>query len=279
MKYKLLFIVSLLNAFACEKVVDVTIKSTEEFLVIEGGITHRINQMNDLQIIKLSKTINFFDQNSNAAVENATVTVSDGTTVYRFSSIGDGEYAAQVQTVIGNIYTLNIEYNGQLYEATETLITVPPIDSIYTVFEEETLFTDAGYLVKINTTDPIGEVNYYNWKVYKNGELFIVPDPGNRVDLIASDQFFNGQPLIGITPNEEAILEVGDQAKVEQHGVTERFHNYLYEFYTQTGGNVFLGDPPPGRIKGNVINLSNPDQIALGYFAVTSVAEAEITQE
>ncbi|MEN0005452.1 MAG: DUF4249 domain-containing protein [Bacteroidota bacterium] len=280
MKYNIsMLLIALLSLTACQDVVTVEIENFEELLVIEGGITHRIDGTNNQQTIQLSKTSDFFDQNANGGVEDAAVTVTDGSNFYDFEHIDNGIYIADISTRIGATYTLNIEYNGQFYEATETLVDVPQIDSIYAVFEEESIFADEGYVTRIDTEDPAGQANYYHWKVFKNGVFVIVPDLGNQTNLIASDQFFDGQPLVGIEPNEEVLLEIGDEVRVEQHGISERYHNYLDQLLGQTGGGPGFGNPPPGRIKGNVVNATDAAQAAVGYFAVTAVAEATLVVE
>ncbi|NRA47840.1 MAG: DUF4249 domain-containing protein [Phaeodactylibacter sp.] len=280
MKINIFFLLTFLFALSsCQDVISLEIENFEEVLVVEGGITHRTNSNDLAQTIKISKTKGFFDQASDAHVEDAEVVVSDGINSYTFTHSGNGAYKGEVPTQPGMTYTLSIAYNGQRYEAQETMVEVPPIDSIYAVFEEESVFSDAGYVVQIDVQDPADQANYYHWKLFKNDEFFIVPDGGNQFNLIASDQFFNGELITGIEPNEEVIVEVGDHIRVEQHGITERYYSFLEQFFELTGGSFGLGDPPPARISGNIQNLSDPDQSMLGYFAVTSVAEATVTLE
>jgi len=279
MKYLVLFFAFALVFTSCQDPIDLEIESFEELIVVEGGIIHRMDEIDATQVIQLSKTRNFFDQGGNTPIDDALVYVFDGTNEVEFPHLGNGRYGARMSTTIGNTYTLRIEYGERFYEATEVLQAVPTIDRIYAEFQEENLFSDEGYLVKIDLQDPPDQQNFYYWKTFKNGEWIIYPDPGNQQTLIADDQFFNGQSLNGIEPNDEVLLEIGDHVRVEQHGITERYHSYLDQLFGQTSGGPGFGNPPPGLLRGNVISNSDSNEVVLGYFAVSSIAEAELTLE
>jgi len=165
-----------------------------------------------------------------------------------------------------------------MYIGSDMLTEVPNFDNVYSVFEEETLFTDEGYFVKFDATDPAGIENYYYYRLFKNGEFSIVPDPGNSITLVESDQFFDGQQRIGVKPNEEIIFEIGDIATTQQLSISVEYHDFLVELFTQTGnqGLSFIGNPPPASIRSNVLNTDTPTNRALGYFYTVDIAEETI---
>ena len=43
-----------------------------------------------------------------------------------------------------------------------------------------------------------------------------------------SDEFFDGQQRIGVNPNEEVAYELGDIAIVQQLGISEAYHDFLF---------------------------------------------------
>jgi hypothetical protein len=266
----------------CETVVtnDITLNGSVPRLVIDGGIERNIRTPLTEQTIKLSTTIGFLDQEDPTEVLDATVVVNDGNQDFVFVHQGNGIYSnATIQATLNTEYTLTINWNGEIYVGSDTLFEVPFFQDVYVDFEEETLFTDEGYFVKFDSEDPQEEDNFYYYRVFRNGEFFIVADPGNSSTLVESDEFFNGQLRTGVKPNEEVIFEVGDVATIQQLGITEEYHDFLTELFVQTGnqGLSFVGNPPPASIRGNIINTITPANRALGFFYCSDVEEATIT--
>ena len=267
--------------FSCEEDVtsEITLNSIER-LVIEGGIERNGNTTN--QKIKLTKTQPFLTNNPNPDVTDATVTVSDGTNSWVFSHNGDGTYVNNnVLPELGKTYTITIIWNGETYIGSDTLNAVPIFDNFYYEFEEETLFTDEGYFLKFDSTDPFGIDNYYYYRTFKNNVFTIVPDPGNTQTLIVSDKFFDGQQRIGVNPNEEVAFNIGDNAKAQQLGISKKYYDYLYQIFEQTGnqGISFVGNPPPASIRSNVNNATNPSNRILGFFYAVDIEEDSIVIE
>lgn len=275
MKNFIIYLICIISFYSCEDVVNVEINSFTPSLVVEGGICHQIDGSATEQSIRLSEVADFLDQAGATPVVDATIEVTDGQNSYQFIHTTDGIYTAEVPTQIGLTYSVKIDYNNQTIEAIETLVGVTSIDSIYTVFEEETLFVDQGYFVKIDGKDEPGVDNYYHWKQVVNDTFAIIPDPGNQADLIATDEFFDGQPFIGYKPNEEIALKIGDHVRVEQLGITEAYYNYLFQVFGQTQSLPIIGSTPPAKIIGNLINRTSTDDFVLGYFSVASIATAE----
>ncbi|MEM1003685.1 MAG: DUF4249 domain-containing protein [Bacteroidota bacterium] len=273
------FLLCFLFLTACETVVDVEIESFESALIVEGGILHHTDGTTNQQVISLTRAVDFLDEGNPIPVPDITIMVSDGENNFFFDYVGEGVYTADIPTEIGKYYQVEIMFEGDLIIGGEVLNNIAPIDSIYSTFEEETTFTDEGYSVRIDTQDALDERNFYHWRVFINDTLSIVPDLGNSTNLIAKDDFFDGQELIGYTPNEEARFEIGDSVKVEQLGITERYHDFLYQIYRQTGSIPLAGDPPPSRIRGNLVNETNAEKYVLGYFTVGSVTSAEMMIE
>ena len=82
--------------------------------------------------VKLSKTVPITSEIKFIPINNAVVSLTDGTNVYLFEymevdeSLGNrygGKYISvdSIQAVAGNVYTLSVLYNGQYYTASDTL--------------------------------------------------------------------------------------------------------------------------------------------------------------
>ncbi|MCA6422167.1 MAG: DUF4249 domain-containing protein [Flavobacterium sp.] len=275
----ILFSVIAITVFlSCEEDVtnDVTLNSIER-LVIEGGIERNSNST--FQAIRLTKTLPFLTNTPNQGVLDAVVTVSDGVTTWNFTHSGNGNYSNNnLLPEIGKTYTITIIWNNETYVGSDTLNQVPLFDNFYYELEEETLFTDEGFFIKFDSTDPIGVENYYYYRVFKNNVYTIVPDPGNNQTLIVSDEFFDGQQRIGVNPNEEVSFKIGDLAKAQQLGISKRYYQFLFELFTQTGnqGISFVGNPPPASIRSNIINITNPKNRILGYFYAVDIEEDSV---
>lgn len=282
---KIFFSLIILVIISCETVVtdNVVLQGSAPRLVINGGIERNTTTPLTKQTIALTSTIGYLDEADPNPVTNATVSISDGSNDFSFTHVGNGIYTnTNIIATVNTQYTLTIVWENETYVGSDFLSEVVNFDNVYSEFEEETIFTDEGYFVKFNATDPIGIENYYYYRVYKNDEIFIVADPGNSSTLVESDQFFDGQQRTGVKPNEEVAFEIGDEAKIEQLSISEEYYDFLVELFVQTGnqGLSFIGNPPPASIRSNILNMDNSSNRALGYFYTADIAEAtlEITE-
>lgn len=283
MKYLIITII-IVSLVSCEKTIDLKLPNSQtSTLVVEGGIEHPEDGLPATQQIRLTTTQHFFDQDLPTGVDDATMSITDGVTEIDFTSIGNGWYEIQnFNSQEGETYTLTINYQGQVYEASETLPNVVPIDRIYSEFESgSSIFgTDDGYAVKLDYTDPEDGSNFYFWRLIVNGDYIFEADESNRNTLIRNDDFFNGQDVVGLKAHEEFLAQPGDTAILEQYSITSELYDYYFSIFSLTGGSGLLGDPPPSSVNGNIRNLTDPANRALGYFYVCSVSEREhVVQE
>lgn len=282
-KYSLIFSIAIL-ALSCETDVtdDINLANTSPKLVIDGGLERNTTNPLNTQQFRLTTTNNFLSDEPNPIVSDAEVTITDGITVWNFEHQGDGYYANSIiSPEINNTYIITILWNGETYEGSDTLNEVSEFDNFFAEFEEETIFSPGGYFLKFDTTDPANIENYYYYRVFRNGEFIITPDPGNAQNLITSDEFFDGQQRNGVDVNGEIVFEIGETATGQQLSISKEYFDYLFELFTQTGNTEisFGGNPPPATIRSNVINLTTPSNRAVGYFYTVGVEEDSIVIE
>ena len=274
----ILGLVSLLS-FSCQEVITIDLEEGPQRLVIEGRIEKDKETPSGYQAIRLSTTADYFINDVIPPASGAEVSIKDGQGniyVLTESASEKGLYETnQLNAVIGEVYTITILYKGETYQGQETMLPVTAIDSIYQLFREENTFDEEGIRIGIDFSDPSEQVNYYYWEQYRNGRSLIQPNPGTKFSLVSSDELFNGQTIRGKLPNDELIYVAGDRAEVRQMALSEFAYKYYFAIFDQEGSRGALSTPP-AAIRGNMENLTNPDNYPLGYFYATEVSKATI---
>jgi hypothetical protein len=258
---------------SCEKEINLDLKNTSPKLVVEGNILWGIDTVINQQELKLSLSANYTGNTNPLPVTNAIVMVNDGTNNYTYNHIGNGVYSSNFIAATNKTYKLIISYEGDEYNAYETLKAGgAAIDSLTVNYFPSALGSPEGNFITVNTTDPLNERNFYLWQLFINEQLMINPSPGNIYRAIQKDDFFNGQPLINYLPFDNFPVVTGDIARMHQLNISEQMHNYYYSIFNLTASSPVSGDVPPGKIRGNILNLNKSDKNALGYFGACSVS-------
>jgi hypothetical protein len=258
---------------SCEKEINLELKNTSPKLVVEGNVLLGIDSGINLQEVKLSLSANYTGNTSPMPITNAVVVVNDGTNAYIYNHVGNGVYRSSFIAAINKTYKLIINYDGDEYNAYETLKAAGAgIDSLKVKYFPSALGSPDGNFITVNTTDPLNERNFYLWQLFINEQLMINPSPGNIYRAIQKDDFFNGQPLINYLPFDNFPVVTGDVARLHQLNISEQMYNYYYSIFNLTASSPVSGDVPPGNIKGNIVNLNKPDKNALGYFGACSIS-------
>ncbi len=250
--------VFLLLFFAsCEEVVEVDLEESEPRLVIEASIVWYKGTSGNQQSIELSETSPFYEEEL-TPVENASVfIISENGDEFEFTNEGEGYYVnTEFQPELNQSYELEINYEGQLYRASETLIPVSPID--YVEQTESGGFSGEDIEIKAYYTDPVEEENYYLFKFRNDG-----------VNLeFYEDEFTNGNQIFGYFSNED--IETNDVIGIEIQGISKRYYEYLFILRSQVGssdGGPF--ETMPATVKGNIINETNQENYPFGYFRLS----------
>ncbi len=269
MKKIIVIVIVLVFTFSCEDVIEVDLNEGQTRLVIDASINWLKNTTGNEQSIRLSLTAPFFNEDVQPA-NGAIVSISDlnGNT---FNFIEDGNTGTYSNSnfipVIDGIYTLSIVYNNELYTATETLKSVTPIDFI----EQK---DDGGFLgedieLKAFYTDPANIENFYFFEFVSD----FSPIPTLEV---YEDRFTDGNQIFGFYSDED--LEPGNVITIRNHGVSERFYNFMFTLLQQgseEGGGPF--ETQPATVRGNCINQTNSDNFPFGYFKLSEVDEVIYT--
>ncbi len=272
------FFAVLMPLAACERVVDVDITEGPRRLVVEAKLERIHGSTGGTQSIKLSTTGSYFSNVLPPAARGATVLVTDNTgRSYPFTeSATAGVYVTSSLAVErGRTYTLRIDWEGQRFEGRESTVTVTAIDSLYFDKPKPGRFSgEGGVRATIDTRDPAGEKNFYLWDQFVDGVRLLGPDSVFKARIIAPDDAVDGKPVLGYQPFEGVDIKVGSRVLVRQTGISEALYRYYFALTDQVSGDGSIFSVPPASLRGNIGNLTNPQQPALGYFSVSEVSEA-----
>ncbi len=263
---------------SCEDVIDVEVQTAPTRLVIEASLDWEKGTAGNNQVIKLSTSTPYFDTNQNVPVTGATVKVvnNNDATEFVFEDQNNGDYrTSDFVPVINQSYTLEVVYNEQRYIATETLIPVVDISKVTQSVNRG--FDDEVLEVNVTFNDPVGETNYYLFRFREDGDLLVALE-GQK------DEFIDGNPnpfswyYEKIEDEDNGVEEFvpGDTVFVDFFGISEGYYNYISILTQQLGGVNLFGNTPV-QLRGNCVNLDNPDNYAYGYFRLTQVVRASYT--
>lgn len=263
-------VISLLIS-SCTDVIDVEVPFAGPNLVVEASIAWQKGTIGNVQTVKLSELKPYFDSTTSTIVKGATVKVtndSNGKEVY-FIDQNNGNYTTTAFIpVVNQSYTLEVVHRGETFIGRETLTPVVKIDRVDQSTENG--FSPNAIEVNIYFRDPVDQENYYLTIFQERKDLL-------PTLLDVSDEFTNGNEMrifYEKFDNEETgekELQPGDIVDIKFYGVSKTYYNYIRLLIEQNrnGGGPFSTIPAP--LKGNCININDPDNSALGYFRLTEV--------
>jgi hypothetical protein len=260
---------ALLFFVSCEDVINVDLNTAAPRLVIDAAIMWQKGTDGSSQKIILSTTTDFYS-NVIPKVSGANVSVKSTENLnYTFSEIPNtGEYVCTTfKPIIGETYTLTVVYNGETYTATETMQPVSPIDSI--IQKNNSGFSGKDYEIQVYFKDPLVK-NFYLAKFFPD----IYKTPSYNV---LKDEFTNGNLKSWQFSDQD--LKQGTKIDITHYGISESYYNYMNKIISISassgGGSPF--QTPPATVRGNIVNKSNINNYALGFFSLSEVDVREYT--
>ena len=281
--------------FSCEDIINPDLPTNEPILVVDAWI----NNLEESQVIKLSKTQNYLDSNSPVPVVGATVFIYDeNLTHFNFTEVNDGEYIWTPDSVFKNIgvigtkFYLSVSYEGKNIFSESQLNRTSVIDSVNFVRGQ---VPEDSYYAEFWSREKEGVGDAYWIKSYINGELQTgLQDIITCIDAGASSEgaVIDGIPFIppirrAVTKFENdddgnlmSPFKKGDSLYVEIHSVTYEAFDFLYKTAIQInrpGGfselfAVSLSNVPNNLIVTNISDGSiDPNYPVVGFFNVSSV--------
>jgi len=282
--------------WSCDDEVGIDTGSANPVLNIDAWI----NNKPETQHIYLTLSQDYFDnKNLPPVASGAKVTVTDSQgRVFQFvedstSLVGAYSWRPQNGEVLGSVgtaYTLEIEYNGEVFTATSVMKRVPPVDSLTLSYQEGIGMMDDIYRAEFWAKDIAGKGDTYWLRAYKNGRLL------NKASEIttaydagtSSGSGFDGVTFItpvrmGINANDVddddrpvSPLVNGDSVYVEVHSINLVAFNYLAEVVSQAnrmgGISELFTSAPLANVSTNILNRNANGSAIVGFFNVAAVS-------
>lgn len=282
---RLVMMVLLSSLLSCIDPVELPIRSETPRLVVDGLITNEPPPYS----VRLSYSGDFtFEQESarDQKVTDATVTLSDDTgqsTVLAHDPFNPGYYRTTDLAFTGQpgrSYTLTLTLaDGTRYASQpERMPPVPPIDTVYADLNrsETDLFDSYRFAFYIDTNDPGNEQNFYGWTATSYNVQGSPPDycwvktENQRINIF-TDKAVNGKSIRRRPVVQSPIRSIGPHfVEVKQYSLSQRAYQFyrLFEEQQTRTGTIF--DPLPASVIGNISQIGQPDERALGYFRASA---------
>lgn len=260
---KIIVLSVVLFVAGCEKAVHADLTTASPRLVIDASINWAKNTAGNNQKIVLSTTTGYYSPQF-PGVSGAVITVTNPlNTVFEFiETPGTGQYVCNnFIPVIGHTYNLKIVLNGETYTASETFTSVPKIED---AIEQNNKGGEAGDEIEITFSykDDASQANAYLNSISQPH----TPFPELEVE---DDEHTNGNIMQESYSHEK--LKAGDQIDIKLYGISKSYYNYMFKLILASGndGNPFPATP--GEVRGNIINQTNSQNYALGYFRLAEM--------
>lgn len=299
MKRLLILFACLLSimTYSCIDEVDLNVDTEQRTLVVDGFVTDSLGNF-ELSL-KRSSVIGIGNDNILDPEPGATVKLMDSNGgTYPYAEMEAGIYHLEnFKALRGIDYYIDIVLaDGKHYQSRpESLRSASTIDSVkYDVVEETyrnnigDLITERLIKVRIDTDfSQNDEAPFLRWRIggqYQFQEI----EPGElnpkrcyisvNLDLnairiadasnIAQDKLINQE--ISSTTFDDRF---GDQFcyHISQFSISEDEYIYWRNIKDIIDIDGSLFDPPPGTVVGNLFNVDDPTDVAVGYFSVASV--------
>ena len=276
---KRIFIFSVLiiaSLTACEKTVTLDLEQTQPRIVIEGQVT----DLSTMNFVKISRSTGFYNSGKTTRVTDATVVVEDnvgGTHTYAHyqgshpDSIGYYFPEEPFSGVEGRTYKLTVMVAGELYEATDQLLRLVPIDKLeYQINpneESDPEHPGRFFELLLFVKEPQDTRDYYLFKSYRNDSLKYM----NETDVYFADDELIGENIDGIPL--PLFYGKGDKAGVEVYSLSRDAFVYYRDLQKILNNDGGLFGTPPANPRSNLTNG------ALGLFQASAFRRVELQLE
>lgn len=214
--------------------------------------------------------------------------------------------------VPGNAFKISFTtLDGKEYESNfEELLTCPEVDSVYYEVNNDyynksnnSLERGVEFFIDVKADDNFSR--YYRWKIdeayeyhatwpiqkYWLAEWYNLKSPDYKYYVCYKDQQINSiytattshldenvylKFPLNFVNNQTQRLYFNYSILVKQMSITEKSHYYWESLKNNNQNSGGLFDSQPVKVKGNIICLSNTDEVALGYFGVASIKTKRI---
>ena len=274
MKYfsALLLFALTISLFSCEDVIEVEVQNTTPRLVIDAQFNMYTKEQ-QLRLeggVRLSFSANYFDEEL-PVVKDALVTITHLNSGLEYPLLFDESIGMFVPdkidflTDFNSKYELSVLHQGQAYTGSTVFVPVPPI--LKAVQGTKTLFSGDETEIILSFQD------------FSEREDFYLYDFGQEIYRPIEDRFFQGEEFVFSHFYSSGEVKVGDIITIKAHGVEEQYYNYFNLILTLTDSNGGPFQSLPASSRGNILNVTQPDNYPLGYFLISETDQKQLLIE
>jgi len=274
MKYfsALLLFALTISMFSCEDVIEVEVQNTTPRLVIDAQFNMYTKEQ-QLRLeggVRLSFSANYFDEEL-PVVKDALVTITHLNSGLEYPLLFDESIGMFVPdkidflTDFNSKYELSVLHQGQAYTGSTVFVPVPPI--LKAVQGTKTLFSGDETEIILSFQD------------FSEREDFYLYDFGQEIYRPIEDRFFQGEEFVFSHFYSSGEVKVGDIITIKAHGVEEQYYNYFNLILTLTDSNGGPFQSLPASSRGNILNVTQPDNYPLGYFLISESDQKQLLIE
>lgn len=296
----LLLLGALWSLSGCIDPIEVSTGPPENRLVVEGLVTegdgpHRVKLTRSAAFRRGIDALRPAERNAQVSI-----ITGDGLEV-QLLEISGGIYETEIGQLIGQpgeTYSLRIRLSDGTTFASEPaeMRPAPPVVSTYGIFERGTsvvgnILVDSPRIsLRVDAASDPAQPTFYRWTwrgVFAADvclglacqSCYLETAGASKVE-VASNALVAGpvlpdQPVHNfMLPEDVLVVLKGLYVEVEQQSLTPEAYGFwsLIRTTRDQVGNLF--DPPPDAAVGNVRNVENPSDFALGYFTVAGTSHA-----
>lgn len=269
-------LLSLISFFwvSCTEEIELDLNKGDNLkLVVDAWLDNSGRQ----QTISLSLSTDFYDVETADEAEGAIVTVSSDRKTYTFEEKSAGQYYMNegFDAQEGENFELRIEYNGEVYTATQSMNRVADLQAVDFVLFNEFDEENNNYSINPDSLDewdiyatfqePPGLGDFYYFSNYLKSD-------GPNINLYLGE-YYEDDILDGAFIDSEYVTygfyEIGDTIVTQMFSISEEVHDYLKAVDEQTDFRGFIFDTPPANVPTNISNDGK------GFFVVSAVSELE----
>jgi hypothetical protein len=296
MKNIILITLSVLCCFflnSCLDSIDAPLRQETSQLVLEGLITNDPK----FQYLRLSQTTSFGTANTPRPIRGAYVEVrSSSSKVTVFYAVPNevGLYRPEDSDwagTVGESYSVYIKLpNERVYQSAFQKMPSPvEITNLNATFVTS---GTPGFETSVSFKDPSETENYYRWtgSGFHTRKSTGVPTGGticcNRCWVLKTENAINpfSDLLVNgsLAKNRPVFLSpfyaIGRHfIEIQQFSITKEAFLFWTRFKDQQQRTGTIFDPLPAALTGNVVNINNPQDVALGFFEVSSLTRKRIS--
>lgn len=292
-------ILLLLIFTGCEDRLDVSVGDDAPRLVVEG----RITDSNEPVRVNLSWTTGYDHGYRPPKVSGARVCISDSEgNCAELQEVAEGTYSAvgnTIKGVQGRSYTIEISLpDGRNYVSSpEVLREAPGIDSSYGGFFYRERLNSNNYIEQVpsmqlyaDVMNPLDEDNFILWEwegVYAFSPP-LAPQPQacwisepelySRFNLMSDENFSSDL----VRDHKIDFIDVDFRfasrysVELQQYALSVEAFEYMKGLRHQLDRSGSITDPPPYRVKGNIHNPADENEVVLGYFYAAGRAASHL---